>query len=48
MKWDEVKTNLINHGGAIANAKDEATGTSLHATILGTRGKSAVGGIFLG
>jgi hypothetical protein len=34
VNWDEVKNNLVNHGRAIANAKDEATGTSLHATIL--------------
>lgn len=48
VNWDEVKNNLVNHGRAIANAKDEATGTSLHATIVGSGGKSSVAGIFLG
>ncbi|CAO2200684.1 unnamed protein product [Urochloa humidicola] len=45
--WAQVERNL-NHAGAVAKPKDEATGTSLLATIVGSSGKSAVGAIFLG
>jgi hypothetical protein len=49
INWDEVKNNLVNLGQAIADAKDEATGTtSVHATIKGSDGNSVVAGIFLG
>jgi len=45
--WARVETNL-NNAGAVAKPRDEATGTSLAAAIVGSSGKSAVGAVFLG
>ncbi|CAL4989119.1 unnamed protein product [Urochloa decumbens] len=45
--WAQVERSL-NHAGAVTKAKDEATGTSLFATIVGSGGKSAVAAVFLG
>ncbi|CAN6299343.1 unnamed protein product [Urochloa humidicola] len=45
--WAQVERNL-DHAGAVAKPFDQATGTSLVATIVGSGGKSAVGAVFLG
>ncbi|TVU51004.1 hypothetical protein EJB05_02448 [Eragrostis curvula] len=45
--WAQVETNL-NNAGAVAEPSDQATGTSLYARIVGSSGKSAVGGVFSG